>query len=103
MKNNINKNDYIKIKDNILKLYRLLFNTSLKDMYLQYITLDNKKRLFENFDTIAIEFDKIRKEKNKDINYLIKFSDASIKLIFDEDNKKQKEKKKEYIKFKISK
>ena len=101
MKNNINKKNYIKIKDNILILYRLLFNTSLKDMYLQYITLDNKKRLFENFDTIAIEFDKIREEKNKDINYLIKFSDASIKLIFDEDKKKQKEKKKEY--FKISK
>ena len=43
MKNNINKKNYIKIKDNILILYRLLFNTSLKDMYLQYITLDNKK------------------------------------------------------------
>ena len=36
MKKNINKKEYKMIKDSILMLYKLLFNTYLKDMYLQY-------------------------------------------------------------------
>ena len=59
IKNNINKKEYKMIKDNALKLYQLLFKTSLKDMYIQYINLDNKNKLFYNFDSIKVKFDKI--------------------------------------------
>ena len=97
MKKNINKKEYKMIKDSILMLYKLLFNTYLKDMYLQYINIDNKKKLFENYGSIKTEFDRIRMEKDKDTNYLIKFSGASMNLIFEQEKDKEKKKKKEYF------
>ena len=80
IKQNINKKEYEDIKDNILILSNL-FKSSLKEIYIQYISFNQKDKLPKIFETLENLGDRQRKE-GKDDDYIGELYKVASDLVY---------------------
>ena len=78
----IEENEYQKIKDNIIVLYKI-FNINLRSLFIEYIKSETKDRkLFKNFKTLEVEVNRQKKIKKRNTEYIKIMTKVAFNLAF---------------------
>ena len=78
----IEENEYQKIKDNIIVLYKI-FNINLRTLFIEYIKSESEdKKIFKNFKTLEIEVNRQKKIKKRNTEYIKIMTKVAFNLAF---------------------